>query len=123
MSTVTDPNNRPRRWAVILGVSMGTGAAITAVLDRAGLSISDIEWVLPHQPNGTMLELIIAAFGLDPARMVRVVGDIGIVASASIPVSLDRLLRTRPVRPGDRILMAGVGAGISHGAVLYRVGG
>lgn len=96
---------------------------ITAVLDRAGLSISDIEWVLPHQPNGTMLELIIAAFGLDPARMVRVVGDIGNVASASIPVSLDRLLRTRPVRPGDRILMAGVGAGISHGAVLYRVGG
>ncbi len=96
---------------------------ITAVLDRAGLPISDIEWVLPHQPNGAMLDLIIEAFGLDPARMVRVVDEIGNVASASIPVSLDRLLRTRPVRPGDRILMAGVGAGISQGALLYRVGG
>jgi 3-oxoacyl-[acyl-carrier-protein] synthase III len=36
-------------------------------------------------------------------------------------VSLDRLLRTRPVRPGDRILMIGVGSGLSYGAALYRV--
>jgi 3-oxoacyl-(acyl-carrier-protein) synthase III len=96
---------------------------VTTVLDRAGVSISDVEWVLPHQPNGAMLGLMIEAFGLDPARVVRVVDEVGNVGSASIPVSLDRLLRTRAVRPGDRILMAGVGAGISHGAVLYRVGG
>jgi 3-oxoacyl-[acyl-carrier-protein] synthase III len=101
--------------------AMTTG--VTAVLERAGVAISDVEWVLPHQPNGAMLGLMIDAFGLDPARVVRVVDEIGNVASASIPVSLDRLLRTRPVRPGDRILMAGVGAGISYGSVLYRVGG
>ena len=60
---------------------------------------------------------------LDPSRVVRVVDAIGSVASACIPAVLDRLLRTRPVRAGDRVLMAGVGGGPSAGAVLYRVGG
>lgn len=92
------------------------------VLGRAGLALSDVDWVLPHQPNGRMLRLIVDALGIDEARMVTVVPEIGSVAAAAIPVSLDRLLRTRPVRRGDRILMVGVGAGVSHGALLFQVG-
>ncbi|MFS8067333.1 MAG: 3-oxoacyl-ACP synthase III family protein [Byssovorax sp.] len=92
-------------------------------LAEAGERIEDVAWVLPHQPNGTMLEGIIAALGVDRARVVPVVQEIGSVASASIPVSLDRLMRTRPVAPGDRILMTAVGSGVSWGAILYRVGG
>jgi 3-oxoacyl-[acyl-carrier-protein] synthase III len=97
--------------------------ATRAVLEKAGVALRDIEWVLPHQPNGAMLRAITEALGLEPARIVPVVEEIGSVGSVSVPYSLDRLLRTRPVRPGDRILMVGVGAGVSHGALLYRVGG
>jgi 3-oxoacyl-[acyl-carrier-protein] synthase III len=50
-----------------------------------------------------------------------VVREIGSVAAASIPVSLDRLYRTRDVRPGHKVLLAGVGAGMSYGAALYQV--
>ncbi len=108
----------------ILSIALrAISAGIAGVLDRGRVSMSDVEWVLPHQPNGAMVDLMAAHLGIDPERMVRVVQDIGSVASASIPVSLDRLLRTRPVRPGDRVLMAGVGGGVSYGAVLYRVGG
>jgi 3-oxoacyl-[acyl-carrier-protein] synthase III len=35
---------------------------------------------------------------------------------------LHRLLTTRELRPGDRILFVGVGAGVAHGAMLWRVG-
>ena len=51
------------------------------------------------------------------------VRDVGSVAAVSIPYSLDLLMRTGKVRPGDRILMVGVGAGVSYGALLYQVGG
>ena len=51
-----------------------------------------------------------------------VVHDVGSVAAASIPISLHRLLRSGRVRPGDRILMIGVGTGISYGAILLRTG-
>jgi 3-oxoacyl-(acyl-carrier-protein) synthase III len=97
--------------------------ATRSVMARAGLSLGEVEWVLPHQPNGAMLQLLTRTLEVEPARVVPVVGEAGSLGAASIPLSLDRLLRTRPVRAGDRILMVGVGAGISQGAVLYRVGG
>src|SRR5262249_34665544 len=95
---------------------------IAGLLDRARLGIGDIDWLVLHQPNGVMLDQMVAALALDPARVVRVVDDIGSVASASIPVAFDRLRRTRPVRTGDRILLAGVGGGVSFGGMIYRVG-
>jgi 3-oxoacyl-[acyl-carrier-protein] synthase III len=90
------------------------------VLGRAGLTIDDVEWVLPHQPNGVLLNAIVRALGAAEDRVVRVVDEVGSVGAASIPISLDRLFRTRDVRPGDRVLMVGVGAGLSFGAMLYR---
>ncbi len=92
-----------------------------AVLAEAGVTLDDVRWVLTHQPNGRMLERITAHLGVAPEKVVPVVQEIGSVAAASIPVSLDRLLRTRDVKPGDRVLMAGVGAGMSYGALLYQV--
>ncbi|WP_309890266.1 ketoacyl-ACP synthase III [Archangium sp.] len=96
--------------------------ATSQVSECSGVRLGDIEWVLPHQPNGAMLHGIAERYGFEPARLMPVVEEIGSVAAASIPFSLDRLLRTRPVRPGDRVLMLGVGAGVSYGALLYQVG-
>jgi len=98
------------------------GRATHEVLRRAGLTIDDVRWVLPHQPNGVLLGAIIESLGVEEDRVVRVVQDTGSVGAAAIPISLDRLMRTRPVRPGDHVLLAGVGAGLSFGAMLYRVG-
>ncbi|ABF86195.1 hypothetical protein MXAN_7242 [Myxococcus xanthus DK 1622] len=97
--------------------------AARAALDEAGVTLHDVEWVLTHQPNGSMLEAILQALEVSPERSVRVVDTVGSVGSASLGTSLDRLLRTRPVKPGHRILLVGVGAGVAHGAVLYQVGG
>src|SRR5205807_567543 len=97
------------------------GRAARAVLDEARLAARDVEWFLPHQPNGPMFEAIIEAMEIDRARTVEVVREIGSVGAAAIPVSLDRLMRSGRVEPGDRMLLAGVGAGPAWGALLYRV--
>ena len=75
-----------------------------------------------HQPNGSLLETVTNALGLDRSRMTNVVREVGSVGAASIPIGLDRILRSGRVGRGDRVLMAGVGAGASYGAVLVRVG-
>jgi 3-oxoacyl-(acyl-carrier-protein) synthase III len=95
---------------------------LEGLLDRAEVELRDIEWVIPHQPNPSMVDAMIDGLGLDGSRVLRVAEDIGSVASSSIPVALDRLRKTRRVKPGDRILMLGVGGGISYGGTLYRVG-
>ena len=93
-----------------------------AALDTAGLAIGDMDWVLPHQPNGRLFRLVVEALGVDPARTVPVVQEIGSVAAASIPVSLDRLRREHRLLPGQTVLMVGVGAGVARGALVLRVG-
>jgi 3-oxoacyl-(acyl-carrier-protein) synthase III len=93
------------------------------VLDEAEVAIEDLEWVLPHQPNGRMLGIILDMMHVPHERTVPVVNEIGSVGSASIPMALDRLFRSGRVRAGDRILLTAVGAGTGYGSVLYRVGG
>lgn len=112
------PNKAMTR--VALGALM---RAAHSVLAEAQVAMGEVEWVLTHQPNGRMLDAVMDALGMRAERGVRVVDTVGSVGSASLPTALDRLLRTRPVKAGDRILMVGVGAGVAHGAVLYRVGG
>jgi 3-oxoacyl-[acyl-carrier-protein] synthase-3 len=98
------------------------GAAIDRVLLESRLSMSQIDWMVLHQPNGSLLAHIVDRLGIDPDRTLNVVRDTGSVGSASVPTVLDRLFRERKVRPGQRILMASVGAGTAYGAILYEAG-
>jgi 3-oxoacyl-[acyl-carrier-protein] synthase III len=91
------------------------------VLAQSGLCLDDMAWVLPHQPNGQMFEAIVRALGVDRKKLVPMVQEMGTTGAASIPVTLDRLRRTRDVAPGDRILMVSVGSGVSYGAMIYQV--
>lgn len=97
--------------------------AIDVVLARAALRLEDVEWVLPHQPNGRMLDLIVAGLGLDRGRLVSMVHDNGSVSAASLPISLHRLRASGRLRPGHHVLLVGVGTGLAYGAMLLRVGG
>lgn len=101
-------------------------SGLTRSADRAlaacGLTMADIDWVVPHQPNGSMLRTIQERLGIPPERLVPVVAEVGSVGAASTAVGLDVLLRTRPVRPGHRVLLVGVGAGMAYGALVHQVG-
>ncbi len=103
-----------------------TGAILESArqaLQLAGVTMDEIAWVLPHQPNGRMLDLLIRELGIAEHKLVRVVDEIGSVGAASVPVSLDRLWRSGRVREGDLVLMVAVGSGISYGGMVYHVGG
>lgn len=118
-----DPVRFVQSNQAIGGVAIGALLRATRdLLDGAGVRIADVEWVVPHQPNGAMLRAILGELAIDPARVAPVVEEIGSVGAASIPFSLDRLLRTKPVKQGDRVLLLGVGSGVARGAMLYRVG-
>ncbi len=96
--------------------------SVDLALEQAGHTMDDMDWILPHQPNGRMFDRIVEALGANPDKTVPVVAEIGSTSGASIPVSLDVLYRTRDVSPGDLVLMCTIGAGVSYGAVVLRVG-
>lgn len=102
----------------LAGLRISAERALTA----AGLSWGDVDWFVPHQPNGALLAAIVEEFCLDAAKVVPMVQDVGNVGAASTAVGLDWLLQRRQVTPGQIILLFGVGSGLSHGALVYRVG-
>lgn len=107
---------------IVAGSIERISKSVDRALAQAGLTMDDMDWVLPHQPNGRMLARIIEAIGADPAKTVPVVQDIGSTSGASIPVSLDVLYKTREVKQGDLVLFCTIGAGVSYGAAVMRVG-
>jgi 3-oxoacyl-(acyl-carrier-protein) synthase III len=100
----------------------GLRASSERALAAAGLAWDAVDHFVLHQPNGSLLAEILAAFAIDPGRVVTIVDEVGNVGSASAAVGLDWLRRRRTIRAGETILLFGVGAGLSHGALVYRAG-
>ncbi len=96
---------------------------VDALMAQSGLAVGDIDWLAPHQPNGGLLDFILSELGVAPERTVRVVQEIGSVGAASVAVTLDRVRRQRPLAPGDTLMLLAMGGGISHGGLLWRLGG
>lgn len=104
----------------ILGYAMADmERSIQRVLQSAGHTIEDIDWFLPHQPNGAMFDLFVERFGGPRARTHKVVHELGSLGAASVPVSLAGAWPR--IEDEDLLLLAAVGAGSSRGAILLRV--
>ena len=90
-----------------------------AALAKAGLRMADIDWVLPHQPNGEIFRLLAERMAIDSRRVVPVYPDAGSLGAASVPLSLDRLMRRHAPPAGTRVLLTAVGSGTAHGAIIH----
>ncbi len=91
---------------------------IAEVIAAAEVEPDEITHVIPHQPNGRLLEDLARKSGLDNARFHRTVDTLGNMGSASVPITLD-YARTQ-FEPGDLVLLLGFGGGMAVGACLLR---
>ena len=90
------------------------------VLTAAGVSASDIDWFIPHQANIRIIEATAKRLGLGMDRAVCTVDRPGNPSAASIPLALDEAVRDGRIKPGQNVLLEGVGGGFTWGAVLLR---
>jgi 3-oxoacyl-[acyl-carrier-protein] synthase-3 len=91
------------------------------VLDAAGMQASQVDWLIPHQANIRIMQGTAKKLGLPLEKMVVTVDRHGNTSAASIPLALDEAMRDGRIRPGQHILMEGVGGGFTWGAVLVRL--
>lgn len=93
----------------------------TEVLDAARMQASEVDWLIPHQANIRIMKSTAKKLGLPIERMVVTVDEHGNTSAASIPLALDLAVRDGRVKPGDNVLMEGVGGGFTWGAILARM--
>jgi 3-oxoacyl-[acyl-carrier-protein] synthase-3 len=89
-------------------------------LNKNGLKIEDINWVVPHQANIRILATTADKLGLPMSKLVTTVARQGNTSAASVPLALDAAVRDGRIQPGQNVLLLGVGAGMTWGSVLLR---
>jgi 3-oxoacyl-[acyl-carrier-protein] synthase-3 len=90
------------------------------VLEAASLKVSDLDWFIPHQANIRIMEATAKKIGLPMEKLIATVDHHGNTSAASIPLALDEAVRDGRIRPGQMLLLQGVGGGFTWGAVLLR---
>lgn len=93
----------------------------TEALDAARMKPSDIDWLIPHQANIRIMKSTAKKLGLPEEKMVVTVDQHGNTSAASIPLALDAAVRDGRIKPGQNVLMEGVGGGFTWGAILARM--
>lgn len=90
------------------------------VLAAIDLCVEDVDLFVPHQANSHIIEAVARRLGLDPEKVMMNLDHYGNVAAASIPLALYEARQTGRVKPGDLIVLAGFGAGLTWGAIVIR---
>jgi len=87
----------------------------------AGLQLSDIDWLIPHQANVRILDATARKLGLPHEKLVITVDHHGNTSAASVPLALDEFVRAGKIRKGHRLLLQGVGGGFTWGSSVVTL--
>ncbi|MDX8521950.1 beta-ketoacyl-ACP synthase III [Mesorhizobium dulcispinae] len=87
-------------------------------LAAAGLSVPDITRFVPHQANARIFNAVGKSLGIEDERIVKTIADYGNSSAATIPLSLSVAHGADPFRPGEKLLLAAAGAGLTGGALV-----
>lgn len=96
--------------------------AIKQVLNDTGLSIDDIDYMIPHQPSIKILEKTAEIIGLPWEKVMTNMDKYANTSGGTIPILLDETNRSGKLKKGNIILFAAVGSGWTYGASIIKWG-
>lgn len=98
------------------------GESAVRVLEKAGLTKEDVDFLIPHQANIRIMEAARERLQLPEEKMSKTIHLYGNTSAASIPLSLDYELKNGKINDGDVIVLVGFGGGLTWGAIALRWG-
>lgn len=93
---------------------------LSEVLEAAGLTSSDVDWVVPHQANARILDATAKKLGLAPEKVVVTVDRHANTSAASVPLAFDAAVRDGRIKRGDIVVLEAMGGGFTWGAAALR---
>jgi 3-oxoacyl-[acyl-carrier-protein] synthase-3 len=97
-----------------------SGAMLEACA-RAGVTLDQVDWFVPHQANQRILDGVARKLGIDVEKVISTVALHGNTSAASVPLALDVAVRDGRIKPGDLVLMEALGGGLTWGAALVSL--
>lgn len=93
---------------------------IESVLQASGLSIADLDMVIPHQASMMSMKLIRKQLGIPKEKWMTIVHNHGNAIAASVPMALHEAIKQGKVQRGDRVMLLGTSAGFSVGVIVLE---
>ena len=93
---------------------------LTEVLEDAGLTAADVDWVVPHQANARILDATAKKLGLPSEKVVVTVGEHANTSAASVPLAFDTAVKDGRIARGDVVVLEAMGGGFTWGAAALR---
>ena len=94
----------------------GMEGSVRRTLDEAGLSVDDVDLVVPHQANFRIIEATCNRLGVPMEKVVLNIADHGNTSAASIPMALNDALADGRIQPGATVLFTAFGGGLTWGS-------
>lgn len=96
-------------------------SVLNEVMELAGMTAADIDWLVPHQANARILDATARKLKLPAERVVVTVDRHANTSAASVPLALDVAVRDGRIKPGDLVVLEAMGGGFTWGACVLRV--
>ncbi|WP_297521264.1 beta-ketoacyl-ACP synthase III [uncultured Clostridium sp.] len=94
--------------------------SIRKVLNNAGVSLDEIDYIIPHQANYRIIEHVSKKLKIDISKFIINLDKYGNTSGASIPIALAEAIELEKIKKGDKIVLVGFGGGLTWGSVLLE---
>ena len=94
--------------------------SVEALIEKAGISVDDIDIVVPHQANARIVQIVARKLKIPMEKFCLNMEEYGNTSSASIPIALDEMDNKGLIKKGDTVLITGFGAGLTWGSMLIK---
>ena len=98
----------------------GLPAVAETALQKAGLTVADVDAVVMHQANLRIIQAVAERLGIPDEKVIVTVDQYGNNSAATMPLAIDFARQRGQIRRGDTLLLLGFGAGFSLGAAVWR---
>jgi 3-oxoacyl-[acyl-carrier-protein] synthase III len=90
------------------------------VIEQAGLTLDDVDWLVPHQANVRIIETTGKLLGIPPEKVIINIEKYGNTSAATVPIAFHEAVSDGRIKRGDLVLFDAFGAGLTAGATLLR---
>ena len=90
------------------------------MLGKAGLTVDDIDLVIPHQANQRITDAVASRLGVSEEKVYSNIAEHGNTSSASIPIAMDECIESGKLKEGDTVLLTAFGGGVTWGATILQ---
>lgn len=93
---------------------------VQTVVANAGLTLDDVDWIIPHQANIRIIDFAARRLGVPMEKVAANIDHTGNTSSASIPIMADELWRSGRLKRGQTVVLTAFGAGLASAACVMK---